>query len=79
MISIVMRPIKAPVVDHEHLYAATVGTKELCRVRARNGRHAEEKLMFCFMRELPGKTVDFSLESFRESGSDDNNNNNNNE
>lgn len=65
MIQIVMRPVKAPVVNYEGLYSACAGGVELLRVRARNARHAEEKLMFCFRRELEGKTLDFDLERFR--------------
>lgn len=62
MIRVVMKPVKAPVVNREGLYAALFGGKELFRVRARNAAHAERKLMFLMERETRGKTLDFNLE-----------------
>lgn len=56
-----MRPVKAPVVAHEGLYAACFNDKEMFRVRARNAAHAELKLMFLVERETKGKVLDFSL------------------
>lgn len=67
MIGIVMRPVQAPVVDYEHLYVATVGKIELCKVRAKNAQHAEKKLMECFLKDLPGKVIDFNLEKYLKS------------
>lgn len=64
MIRMVMRPQKAPVVKGEGLYLAEANGKPLCLVRARNAPHAERKLMFCFRRELPGRTLDFRLEDY---------------
>lgn len=64
MIGIVMRPVDAPTVKHEKLYRATVGTIELCLVRAKNAQHAERKLMECFKHELTDKTIDYNLEAW---------------
>ena len=66
MICVVMKPEKAPVVDHEGLYGAWFNGNRLLFVRARNARHAEEKFMFLMEREAKGKTLDFSLESEKE-------------
>ena len=66
MIRIVMKPLKAPVVAHEGLYAALFDGEEVFRVRARNARHAEEKMMFLVKRETSGKTLDFNLEEINE-------------
>lgn len=70
MIQIVMKPEKAPVVDREGLYAAFMNGNLLLHVRARNARHAEEKLMFLMERETKGKTLDFNLEQFRQERDD---------
>jgi len=51
-------------VNYERLYVATVGSSQLCKVRARSAKHAEDKLMACFLHELPGKTIDFNLEKY---------------
>lgn len=64
MIRIVMRPQKAPVVVKEGLYLAEANGVPLCTIRARNAPHAEQKLMFLFARELPGKNISFNLEDF---------------
>lgn len=61
-----MKPLKAPVVAREGLYAALFDGEEVFRVRAMNARHAEEKLMFLVKRETSGKTLDFNLEQARE-------------
>jgi hypothetical protein len=60
-----MKPVRAPVVAREGLYAALFDGEEVFRVRARNARHAEEKLMFLVKRETSGKTLDFSLEQIK--------------
>lgn len=66
MIQIVMKPEKAPVVNHEGLYGAWMNGNLLLHVRARNAKHAEEKLMFLMERETRGKTIDFDLNRFAE-------------
>lgn len=68
MIQLVMKPEKAPVVSHEGLYGAYMNGNLLFRVRARNARHAEEKVMFLMKRETSGKVLDFNLERLRGEG-----------
>ena len=57
-----MKPVRAPVVAREGLYAALFNGEELFRVRARYARHAEAKLMYLMKRETSGKVLDFDLE-----------------
>lgn len=64
MIKIVMRPKKAPIVNGEGLYGAEFNSEILMDIRAKTAAHAEDKLMFCFKRELTGKTLSFKLEDF---------------
>lgn len=67
MICLVMRPTKEPVVNYEGLYTVDMNGVPLgLKVRARNAKCAEEKIMFCFNRELNGKTLDFDVERFKE-------------
>ena len=61
-----MKPVKAPVVNREGLYAALFNGRELFRVRARNAAHAEEKIMFLMAHETMGKVIDYSLEQFKQ-------------
>lgn len=68
MIQLVMKPEKAPVVNHEGLYSVRMNGEHLMHIRAKNAQHAEKKLAYCFKRELSGKTVDFNLEAFTEGG-----------
>ena len=68
MIQLVMKPEKAPVVSHEGLYGAYMNGNPLFRVRARNARHAEEKVMFLMKRETSGKVLDFDLEQLKGEG-----------
>lgn len=68
MIQLVMKPEKAPVVGHEGLYGVYMNGNLLFRVRARNARHAEEKVMFLMKRETSGKVLDFSLERLKGEG-----------
>ena len=75
MIQVVMRPEKAPVVNHEGLYGAWFNGNMLFHVRARNARHAEDKLMFLMERETKGKTLDFNLEQFKQENNDGKNEN----
>ena len=63
-----MKPEKAPVVSHEGLYGVYMNGNPLFRVRARNARHAEEKVMFLMKRETSGKVLDFDLERLRGEG-----------
>lgn len=64
MIQLVMKPEKVPVVNHEGLYGVWMNGNLLLHVRARNAKHAEEKLMFLLERETRGKTIDFDLDRF---------------
>lgn len=64
-ITIVMKPLKAPVVAGEGLYAAMFNGEQVLRVRAKNARYAEEKFMYLMKREASGKTLDFDLEKER--------------
>lgn len=68
MITIVMRPVKdAKTVNYEGLYSAELGGAELCRVRAKNARHAEEKLVETLKFNVPaGTVIDYNLEKFKE-------------
>lgn len=68
MIQLVMKPEKAPVVSHEGLYGVYMNGSLLFRVRARNARHAEEKVMFLMKRETSGKVLDFDLGQLRGEG-----------
>lgn len=68
MIQLVMKPEKAPVVSHEGLYGVYMNGSLLFRVRARNARHAEEKVMFLMKRETSGKVLDFNLERLKGEG-----------
>lgn len=72
MIGIAMRPVdKAGVVKGEGLYVAEfklgpLAYKPLLHIRAKNAKHAEEKLFYVFEHELTGKTLDFCLDDFKE-------------
>ena len=66
MICVVMKPEKAPVVNREGLYGAYFNGNLVLHVRARNAKHAEDKLMYLMNREAKGKTLDFNLESQQE-------------
>lgn len=66
MIQLVMKPERAPIVKREGLYGAWMNGHLLFRVRARNARHAEEKVMFLMERETRGKVIDFALERFKD-------------
>lgn len=65
MIQLVMKPERAPVVNREGLYGVFMNGNLIFRVRARNARHAEEKVMFLMERETKGKVIDFALEQFK--------------
>ena len=60
-----MRPERASVVNHEGLYGAWMNGNLLFHVRARNAKHAEEKVTFLMERETKGKTLDFNLEQLK--------------
>ena len=65
MIQMVMKPDKAPVVNHEGVYRAVFGGEDIgLRIRARNAREAERKLMIAFRHELTNKTIDFRAEDY---------------
>lgn len=65
MIVFKFSPAKAPVVSGESLYETFVSTDRSSygplglKVRAKNAADAERKVLFCFRRELEGKTLDF--------------------
>lgn len=71
MIQIVMKPDKAPVVNHEGLYVALFNGRDLgLRVRALRASHAEAKLMETFEKSVNDRkengvfTIDFNLEEW---------------
>ena len=65
MIQIVMKPEPAPIVRGEGLYRAVFNCEDLClRIRAKNARKAERKLMIVFRHELKNKSVDFKAEDY---------------
>lgn len=73
MLAIKLTPVpKAPVVSGEGLYAAVLSTDRShyedlgLKVRAKTALDAERKLLFCFRRELKGKTLDFDPTRFTE-------------
>lgn len=70
MIQLVFRPVKAPVVNREGLYGMYMNGNLLLHVRARNARHAEEKVMFLMEHETMGKVIDFTLEQFKQEKDD---------
>ena len=65
MIQIVMKPEPAPTVRGEGLYRAVFNCEDLgLRVRAKNAREAERKLMIVFRHELTWKLIDFNADDF---------------
>ena len=65
MIQIVMRPDKAPIVKGEGVYQAVFNYEDLgLRIRAKNAREAERKLMIVYRHELTGKLIDFNADDF---------------
>ena len=65
MIQIVMKPEKASVVRGESLYRAVFNCEDLgLRVRAKNAREAERKMMIIMRHELTGKLIDFNADDF---------------
>ena len=65
MIQIVFKPEKAPIVRGESLYRAVFNCEGLgFRVRARNAREAERKLMIVFRHELSHKLINFKAEDY---------------
>lgn len=71
MIQIVMKPDKAPVVNHESLYVALFNGRDLgLRVRALRASHAETKLMETLEKSINDRkdngvfTIDFDLEEW---------------
>lgn len=65
MIKIVLKPVKAPVVDHEGLYSARFNGREFFKVRARNAAHAERKIMVLMEDQTMGKVIDYSIEQYQ--------------
>lgn len=65
MIQMVMKPDRAPVVNREGVYRALFGGEDIgFRIRARNAKEAERKLMIAFRHELTNKTIDFRAEDY---------------
>ena len=65
MIRIVFKPERAPVVRGESLYRAVFNCEDLgLRVRAKNAREAERKMMIIMRHELTGKLIDFNADDF---------------
>ena len=65
MIRIVMKPDKAPIVNHEGLYRAVFNCEDLgLRVRSKNVREAERKTMVVFRHELACKLINFKAEDY---------------
>ena len=65
MIQIVFKPEKAPIEKSEGLYRTLFNGEALgFRVRARNAREAERKLMVVFRHELTDKTINFRPEDY---------------
>ena len=65
MIQIVMKPERAPIVRGESLYRAVFNCEDLgLRVRAKNAREAERKMMIIMRHELTGKLIDFNADDF---------------
>lgn len=65
MIQIVFKPERAPVVHGESLYRAVFNCEDLgLRVRAKNAREAERKIMVVFRHELTYKTINFRPEDY---------------
>ena len=65
MIRIVFKPERAPVVRGESLYRAVFNREDLgLRVRAKNAREAERKIMVVFRHELTDKTINFRPEDY---------------
>ena len=65
MIQMVMKPDRAPVVNHEGVYRVLFSCEDIgFRVRARNAKEAERKLMIAFRHELTNKLIDFRPEDY---------------
>ena len=65
MIQIVFKPERAPIVRGESLYRAVFNCEDLgLRVRAKNAREAERKMMIIMRHELTGKLIDFNADDF---------------
>ena len=65
MIQIVFKPERAPVVRGESLYRAVFNCEDVgLRVRAKNAREAERKMMIIMRHELTGKLIDFNADDF---------------
>jgi hypothetical protein len=67
----------APVVNSERLYNVQWSQDRAnysdlgLKVRAKTGLLAERKLLFCFQRELAGKTLSFDPDKFKKEVEDD--------
>ena len=65
MIQIVMKPEPAPIVRGEGLYQAVFNYEDLgLRIRAKNAREAERKLMIVCRHELTNKLINFRAEDY---------------
>lgn len=67
MTELVCRPLKEPVVKGKGVYAVYMNRTDLgLRVRARNAAEADLMLQTCFLHELPGKTLNYDINQFKE-------------
>ena len=64
-------PTKEPVEKGEFLYDTMISTDRSTyeslglKIRAKTAAKAEQKLLFCFRRELKGKTLSFDPDKFQ--------------
>lgn len=67
MTELVCKPLKEPVVKGKRVYAVYMNRTDLgLRVRARNAAEADLMIQICFLHELPGKTLDYDINQFKE-------------
>lgn len=67
MTELVCKPLKEPVVKGKGVYAVYMNRTDLgLRVRARNAAEADLMIQTCFRHELPGKTLDYDINQFKE-------------
>lgn len=67
MTELVCKPLREPVVKGRGVYAVYMNRTDLgLRVRARNAAEADLMIQTCFRHELPGKTLDYDINMFKE-------------
>lgn len=66
MTELVCKPLKEPVVKGKGVYAVYMNRTDLgLRVRSHNAAEADLMLQTCFRHELPGKTLDYDINTFK--------------